>query len=54
MKQLYAPWTLEGEKVVVGNHVTNLLPQGNVMVGLKGLLKIVASDRVMLRDGFQC
>jgi len=52
-KHLYGPWALEGEKVVAGYYVTSLLPPGDVIVHPGGQLNILASDRVMLRDGFR-
>jgi len=52
-KQIYGPWAEEGKKVVAGNYITSLLPQGDVVVNPGASLNIEASDRVMLRDGFR-
>jgi hypothetical protein len=45
-------WSILGKKVVAGNYVTNLLPQGDVVVHPGGNLDIQASGTAMLRNGF--
>jgi len=52
-EQLYGPWALQGRKVVAGNHITTLIPQGDVIVHPSGQLNIEASDHAILSDGFR-
>jgi hypothetical protein len=52
-EELFGPWALKGKKVVAGNYVTTLIPQGDVNIYPAGQLDIEASEQVMLRDGFR-
>ena len=45
-------WSLRGKKVAAGNYVTSLLTRGDVVVLPGGNLDILASEIIMLRDGF--
>ncbi len=51
-KFVIGEWSLRGKKVAVGNYVTTLVPQGDVVVLPGGKLDIMASEIAMLRNGF--
>jgi pimeloyl-ACP methyl ester carboxylesterase len=52
-KYIIGTWELIGGKIVSGNYISSLIPQGDVVVMPGGNLIMEASGQIMLREGFR-